>query len=122
MASEVSISWAGGGVTCGCLWVGDAHLTPCLVGGGSSVGGRYNPRHIWFPQRKADQDDLSSVEAAKVKRQFVLGCWQALGEDERVKWHKTQTLTLLNATTINNQKKSKEICDFHFRSLSVSVF
>ena len=78
-------------VTCGCLWVGDAHLTPCLVGGGSSVGGRYNPRHIWFPQRKADQDDLSSVEAAKVKRQFVLGCWQALGEDERVKWHKTQS-------------------------------
>ena len=95
----------GQGVTCGCLRVVCAFecvSRGCLNPGsmewvvdlpGKAVGGRrrYTIQSIWFLQRKADQDDLSSAEAAKVKRQFVLGCWQPLWKDERVKWHKTQS-------------------------------
>ena len=39
--------------------------------------------------RKVAPGDSSSVEAGKGKSQFVLGCWQGLWKDERVKWDKT---------------------------------
>ena len=39
--------------------------------------------------RKVASGDSSSVEAGKGKSQFVLGCWQGLWKDERVKWDKT---------------------------------
>ena len=70
-------------------WVSE----PGRVGGGSSskdgCGWKvHNPKHM-VPSKKSGPGWF--ILSWKVKRQFVLGCWQALWKDERVKWDKTQS-------------------------------
>ena len=78
-------------------WCCYAHPSPCPVGVGAygqiSVGGFSLDTSLGGggvkKQRKVASGDSSSVEAGKGKSQFVLGCWQGLWKDERVKWYKT---------------------------------
>ena len=87
-----------GGGMCGCLWMVLLCASQSMSRGCRSVwadsSGWVFLGHLSLgggvkKHRKVASGDSSSVEAGKGKSQFVLGCWQALWKDERVKWDKT---------------------------------